>query len=102
MAEQNQTQERRKPNRLVTPRLINLLTNVGLTDLTEEAVKEYRFLYESHYGSLNSTMLSLLHKVGLTNLTDKQVDLYCERDRDEGRKDYSRYIKIQKGKERDN
>ena len=78
MENKTETQGRKKPNRLATPRLVRLLTNVGLTNLSEDSVREYRTLYESHYGSLSSIALSFLHKVGLTNLTNEQVDTYCE------------------------
>jgi len=78
METKTETQEKRKPHRILTPELVRLLTNVGLTNLDEEAVREYRVSYESCYGNLNSTMLSVLHKIGMINLTDEQVDSYCE------------------------
>lgn len=68
----------KKPNRLVTPGLVRLLTNVGITNLSQEQVSEYSLVYESHYGSPKATMLRLAHKVGFTNLSNDQVDRYCD------------------------
>ena len=78
MENKAEVQRKRKPSRLVVPGLVKLLTNVGLTNLDEGTVREYRALYECYYGSSGSIVLSFLHKIGMTNLTDEQVDVYCK------------------------
>ncbi len=71
--------EIKKPSRMMTPGLVKLLNFVGLTNLSQEEVRDYKNLYESNYGTPLQRGLRLLHFVGLTNLSNEEIERYCDK-----------------------
>lgn len=70
----------RKPSRILSPGLVKLLDFVGLTNLSRKQIRDYKKLYETHYGTFLQRTLPILHRIGLTNLSDEEVRRYCLKD----------------------
>ena len=75
-----------KPYRLITPLVVEVLTAIGLTDLSSDEVRQYRDRWATNYGDTGARALRVLHTIGLTDLSDDEVRRYVEKTKNERRR----------------
>ena len=67
------------------PTTLKALHWTGLTNLSDQDIKDYTKLYRKEgksvaYAALSPKVVRFFHRVGLTNLTNDEVDQYCKKD----------------------